>query len=558
MIQLLLVALLPVFASAQPAAAPSVQRFRPALGNSGFVAIDDARLGAPLSIRADLTFDYAWRPVQITGAGGRREGVIDGLVGAHARLAFVAAEWAEIDVTVPFLQLAIAGSALDEFDEGAAVPSLGDVEIAGRLVPLREDQGVGVAVIPFVTLPTGRPRALLTHGVPTFGVRAAVSRRWRPMHVAANVGYRLKPGFAVLGDAALADDEILFGAGVGVSPLPERLDIDLEWFGSTSVGPGAKTLTPVDGFALLQTPMEAGLTARVRLPAGFEVAAGATAGLTPAPGTPPFRILLSVAWASGADSDGDGDRIVGRADACPDEAEDWDGFMDRDGCPDLDNDNDGLVDGEDRCPDEPEDYDSWQDGDGCPEPDNDGDRQPDERDGCPDEAEDLDGFEDTDGCPDLDNDGDEIPDTADACPDFPEVINAFEDDDGCPDESNVRLIGDRIEILNAIQFVPGSTDEVLRESFAVLEDVLAVLRVRQEIAVVRVSGHTDDVGDAASNLALSEGRAMTVMRYLIHHGIDPDRLEAAGFGESRPIAPNDTDAGRTLNRRVEFDIVERK
>jgi outer membrane protein OmpA-like peptidoglycan-associated protein len=69
---------------------------------------------------------------------------------------------------------------------------------------------------------------------------------------------------------------------------------------------------------------------------------------------------------------------------------------------------------------------------------------------------------------------------------------------------------------------------------------------------VRVDGHTDSRGSDAYNQSLSERRAAAVRQVFIDHGIDAGRLEARGFGESRPAAPNDTPENMRLNRRVEF------
>jgi len=73
--------------------------------------------------------------------------------------------------------------------------------------------------------------------------------------------------------------------------------------------------------------------------------------------------------------------------------------------------------------------------------------------------------------------------------------------------------------------------------------------------IVRVEGHTDSVGSDKYNQRLSERRAHAVVKYLIGKGIESNRLQAAGFGESRPIAPNETPEGRAKNRRTEFHIV---
>ncbi len=91
-------------------------------------------------------------------------------------------------------------------------------------------------------------------------------------------------------------------------------------------------------------------------------------------------------------------------------------------------------------------------------------------------------------------------------------------------------------------------------SFPVLDEIVQVLKDNSWIRL-RIEGHTDSVGPAEYNLRLSQKRANAVRNYLIAHGIDPSRLEAVGYGESRPIAPNTTPEGRAKNRRVEFVII---
>ena len=83
------------------------------------------------------------------------------------------------------------------------------------------------------------------------------------------------------------------------------------------------------------------------------------------------------------------------------------------------------------------------------------------------------------------------------------------------------------------------------------------MKEHPEIARVAVDGHTDSVGTARANLALSRRRAIAVMRWLVAHGVDERRLEARGFGPRRPIADNKTAEGRAKNRRVEFQILKR-
>jgi outer membrane protein OmpA-like peptidoglycan-associated protein len=92
------------------------------------------------------------------------------------------------------------------------------------------------------------------------------------------------------------------------------------------------------------------------------------------------------------------------------------------------------------------------------------------------------------------------------------------------------------------------------QSAAVLENITAILK-EYSFARFTIDGHTDSVGSAALNQKLSEERAYSVMNYLIENGIASNRLEAAGYGEDRPIAANNTRAGRTTNRRVEINLI---
>ena len=72
---------------------------------------------------------------------------------------------------------------------------------------------------------------------------------------------------------------------------------------------------------------------------------------------------------------------------------------------------------------------------------------------------------------------------------------------------------------------------------------------------IQISGYTDDVGSQEDNLELSNKRAQAVVNYLVKKGISVDRMVAKGFGELDPIAPNNTESGRALNRRTTFQLI---
>ena len=93
------------------------------------------------------------------------------------------------------------------------------------------------------------------------------------------------------------------------------------------------------------------------------------------------------------------------------------------------------------------------------------------------------------------------------------------------------------------------------DATALLDEAIEIL-TDNTATVLTVEGHTDDVGSDDDNLALSEARAQAVVDYLVAGGIDPARLTAVGYGESQPVATNETAEGRSENRRIQFVVEE--
>lgn len=229
--------------------------------------------------------------------------------------------------------------------------------------------------------------------------------------------------------------------------------------------------------------------------------------------------------------DEDGDGIPDNEDECPS----LPGTKERNGCPESDRDNDGVVDELDKCPD----LAGFVALEGCPDADGDGVADP--KDKCPEQA----GPPHFDGCPDTDGDG--IPDPDDLCPNT--VGPAA--NKGCPE-----IKKEDKEVLEfamqAVQFEHNSS--VLRpESFTILNQVAEILS-RYPDYHVEISGHTDNTGGTDYNQRLSESRAKSCFDYIASRGTPRGRMSYTGFGESKPIATNDTLAGRQLNRRVEFNL----
>jgi outer membrane protein OmpA-like peptidoglycan-associated protein len=157
--------------------------------------------------------------------------------------------------------------------------------------------------------------------------------------------------------------------------------------------------------------------------------------------------------------------------------------------------------------------------------------------------------------PDMDHDG--IPDAVDRCPTEPETYNGFQDEDGCPDRGRVIVTDTAITILDNIYFETNSAT-LRRVSLPIVDAVAATLAQNPSIVRIEVQGHTDDRGDDARNLDLSDRRANAVRDYLIGKGIAAGRLEAKGYGGTQPLDRAHNEAAWAKNRRVAFLILQRQ
>ena len=177
---------------------------------------------------------------------------------------------------------------------------------------------------------------------------------------------------------------------------------------------------------------------------------------------------------------------------------------------------------------------------------------------------DLDGVIDTmDACPDTpvgtkvdpkgcplpppDSDGDGVIDTMDACPNTP--MGTTVDASGCP-----VVIAAPIITFSGVNF-ESSRSRLLPSAAPSLDEAVATLAANATLRV-EIAGHADITGNPASNLRLSVARAEAVRQYLIGKGIAGDRLVVRGYGDTRPVAPNGTPAGRAANRRVEITKID--
>ena len=258
------------------------------------------------------------------------------------------------------------------------------------------------------------------------------------------------------------------------------------------------------GIGLAQLTRNGGPRAELRA----EQLIGSGSGMT--------NLQLVLGWSFGlfgknvdVDRDSDGDGVPDRVDECANTPHG--ARVDARGCP-IDSDGDGVYDGLDQCP------------------------------GTPKGA-----IVDARGCP-IDSDGDGVPDGLDKCPGTPAGTKV--DKDGCPVKKALFEPGKKTLVLEGVNFALNSAD-LTPESYQILDRVVTGLNDWPEVRV-EIGGHTDSTGEDAYNMGLSQRRAESVRSYLVSKGVKASRLEAKGYGETKPVASNDTNEGRAKNRRVEL------
>ncbi|HET6558613.1 MAG TPA: OmpA family protein, partial [Prolixibacteraceae bacterium] len=238
---------------------------------------------------------------------------------------------------------------------------------------------------------------------------------------------------------------------------------------------------------------------------------------------------------NGCPKDTDGDGVADAMDDCPTVA----GLTALKGCPDKD--NDGVADKDDACPDVA----GVPNLKGCPDADGDGVADKDDK--CPDTKKGM--KVDASGCP-SDQDKDGVPDSEDDCP----TVAGTKENKGCPAEE-AAVTEDALPKIEPVYFGLGKADFNSAEK-SKIDQVVKILKDNSQYNV-NITGHADSQGEDGFNMNLSKNRISSVVRAITSSGINKNRIVSQkGMGETSPAATNDTDEGRALNRRVEFEITK--
>jgi outer membrane protein OmpA-like peptidoglycan-associated protein len=529
-------------------AAFNLQLFEPAPSSRSMLTVDLPAVAPHLAVTAGLWVNHA---PSVLRADGRD--LVSSATQVEAQVALGLFQLFEVGFALPLVHQTVTSfsgtcgrpgvTTCPTLGDDASHTSLGDLRFFTKVPLLRGQWPVAVRV--GVAFPSGNDGAYAGAAYWSLSPTLLASHAFGALTVAANLGARLNESNA--SPYLSVNDELTASIG---------LRYDFSW--RVAILAEGLVRVPLDAadagrfnrrafVAANTTPSaEVFLAASVGVTRAINAYVGLGKGLSEGYGASDVRGFAGL-------------RLTVERQPCAYGPEDADGFRDDDFCADPDNDEDGVPDELDRCPNDAEDRDGVLDEDGCADPDNDGDGIPDDRDRCPVDPEDFDRFQNDDGCPDLDNDHDRVADIVDHCPDEAEDVDNFQDDDGCPEPGPDALVVTRTDsrlLVSQRIYFDYDSDTIRDVSFPVLDEVAAAIRRNDDIQRLRVEGHTDQAGTPEYNLDLSFRRARAVVEYLTAHGVARNRLEFQGFGQQAPVAELNSPDAASLNRRVEFTIVQ--
>lgn len=561
----------------------NVQSFRPSIDGHEFFRLVDSELSNK-GITARGMFSHTASPLQYTSADGETIDVVSDILQLDGSVAFTTGNL-RLGLDLPIVLRSFGG-------ESADATGLGELLVEGKYRLLDGSKSpVGVAFLVHTLLPTSTVGGSLASDGLGVGFGASVDKRLASLHLAAEAGMDYVPPSEL--------ENVLWGSQahvqLGVSyAFTKRVGVLGELYASG-------VLDDFDNPMARPSEVLFGGWYRAAKRGSILVRPALALGIGDAISTPTSRVLLSVAWDPQPPADRDQDGIADDADTCKDVPEDLDGFADSDGCPELAAVTIRVVDTDGVPSDE---YWTIAEG-GKTGPSGAVVELPAGKVQVSALGATADGTVPAGGKAELTvtvpaprgklavtlvdakkqsisgavwraEGPTVVPDgPAGTTPVRPGSYTLLGRAEGYrPARAIVEvaeggtailtlemvparaaLKAERIEIKDSVYFETGKA-VIKAESFALLDEVAEVLRDHPELAKIRIEGHTDSRGKDKDNLLLSQSRAESVRAYLTGKGVDVSRLVAVGFGESKPLVAEKSEADRAKNRRVDFFVVQ--
>jgi outer membrane protein OmpA-like peptidoglycan-associated protein len=551
------------------AAAIDAQNVKPAPGPHNLLSLFTSTPLAHTQFALGIVGNYAAEPIQLTLAkSGTDLAVVDRVTSGHFFVGLGLFDRVELTAGGAYYntsgadmdQIAVKGFSETDFTGGGVV---GDTMAALKVNILPNEPGwVGLAVVGQGTFATGDEEIYAGHGDMTFSGALVVDKRFGPVNLVGNGGYRYLGSPEDLEPAG----EVFFGGGVDVAVAT--------WLGLTGEIVGKTQDLGIDAIDAA-TPVEVLLGPRWFTPIGLDFVTAVGFGVTDGVGSPAYRGIVGMTFAYPRIEYGPPKREP-RAPVSIVPIDDPNADTDRDGLSNReekqtyktdpakpDTDGDGLTDGE-----EVKEF-----GTDPLVADTDGD-------GLSDAAElrvystnarkvdtDSDGLTDGQEVNELrtnptamDTDGDKVPDGQDGAPLEAETINGFLDHDGVPEvllvkkASGLMLFENQLVPSAPLTFRGEKSTKLTKADKQTLDEVAQLLAEFPKLKL-QVEGHV--AAGIANAEQISTARADVVRNHLIGRGVAADRLGSAGMGDSVPITSNDTPEGRATNTRIDFVITER-
>lgn len=488
----------------------AVNRFEPAERGSEWFVTDTLDFRPDGLAALGVVVDWAHRPLVFQTDDGTEGALIENQVYAHLGASFVFWHRLRLAASLPVVMQQTGETVVLDGETYLAPQrtAVGDLRLAADVRILGEHRDAfSLAAGLRAWMPTGDQAAYAGDDALRLGGHVLGAGELGMFAYAARLGVNYRGLESDFGDSSLGT-EFVFAASAGVRVLNDALLLGPELTGSTVLADG-------QAFSADATPIELLFGGHYLLDK-WRFGLGVGPGLSRGFGAPALRTLISAEYVLGAPETPrpTPTPVAAREESQPTPAD----------CPaPADGDGDGVPDAVDACPTEagPSSSDSARNG--CPAP----------------------------VAAPADTDTDGIPDSEDACPTEAGTASNTPSENGCP---RVKVVGTKLELEHTVEFEVGSP-ELTAGGKELLGDVARAIQSLPSSARILVSGHTDNKGWPLKNQRLSEERAESVVRWLeTEGGIAKGRLSAAGFGDTRPIATNDTDDGRKKNRRVDFDI----